>query len=170
MLSRSPHLALAALFLFLIASPRDAVAQTEGIGVGGIVGVSNVDAPTPVGLSLKAWLTDRQAITGATSFFIGEDNAPSLWLLQGDFLFHDFNELDVGEGFLALYVGPGVQLLIREDTENDVALRAPIGLSYLLGSAPVDVFMEVAPTLQVTNPTSLRFDGAFGFRYFLPTN
>ena len=167
---RRLSLVLAALLLLLIAAPREATAQTEGIGVGGIVGISNVNAPTPVGLSLKGWLTDRQAITGATSFFIGEDDAPSLWLLQGDLLFHNFNELDVGEGYLALYVGPGMQLLIREDVENDVALRAPVGLSYLLGSAPVDVFMEVAPTLQLTNPTSLRFDGAFGFRYFLPTN
>jgi hypothetical protein len=30
----------------------------------------------------------------------------------------------------------------------------------------VDIFVEVAPTLNVTDPTSLRFDGAIGFRFF----
>jgi hypothetical protein len=141
-------------------------AQTQGLGAGGILSTSNVGAVAPVGLSVKSWLSDRSAITGATSFFIGDDETLSFWILQGDLLFHNFNELDVGEGFLALYVGPGIQFVIREDVENDVSLRGPLGISYLLGSAPVDVFAEVAPTLQLTDPTSLRFDGAIGFRYF----
>jgi hypothetical protein len=146
-----------------------AAAQSEGIGIGASIGVSNGQGPgavNPVGLAAKGWISDRQALAGMTSFFIGSDNIPSYWVLQGDYLFHNFNELEVDEGYLALYVGAGAQFTIFEDRDNQVALRGPIGADYMLGSAPVDIFVEVAPTLNVTDPTSLRFDGAIGFRFF----
>jgi hypothetical protein len=156
--------------LFVVAFlllPFDARAQTEGVGIGASLGVTNdVFTQNPVGLAGKAWVSDRQAVAGHTSFFIGDEDRNSYWILQADFLFHNFNELEVGEGLLALYVGPGAQLTINEDTENDFALRAPVGIDYMLGSAPIDVFVEVAPTLKVTDPVALRFDGAVGFRYF----
>jgi hypothetical protein len=103
-----------------------------------------------------------------TSFFISGTNpaSQSYWILQGDYLFHNFNKLDVGEGYLALYVGAGGQYTVFEDRSNQFALRSPLGVTYLLGSAPIDVFVEVAPTLRVTDPSALRFDGAIGFRYY----
>ena len=146
-----------------------AAAQSDGIGVGTSIGVSNgqgVASVNPVGLAAKGWISDRQALAGMTSFFIGSDGIPSYWVIQGDYLFHNFNELEVDEGYLALYVGAGAQFTIFEGTDNQFALRGPIGVDYMLGSAPVDIFVEVAPTLNVTDPTSLRFDGAIGFRYF----
>jgi hypothetical protein len=148
-----------------------AAAQTEGVGVGASLGVTNGGSPVdrnPIGLNLKAWLSDRQAVSGMTSFFVSGTNpaSQSYWILQGDYLFHDFNKLDVGEGYLALYVGAGAQYTVFEDSQNQFALRSPLGVTYLLGSSPIDVFVEVAPTLRVTDPSALRFDGAIGFRYY----
>lgn len=162
-------LVIAFLFGSPLASPLSA--QTEGLGIGASIGVTNGASAfdrNPVGLSVKAWISDRQAFVGATSFFIGDTTsaAPSFWLLQGDYLFHNFNELDVGEGYLSLYFGVGAQYGVFEGTENPFALRSPVGVTYLLGSAPVDVFVEVAPTVRITEPESLRFDGAIGFRYY----
>jgi hypothetical protein len=162
-------LSLALLASFLVVSP--ARAQTEGVGVGASLGVTNGGSPVdrnPIGLNLKAWLSDRQALSGMTSFFISGTNpaSQSYWILQGDYLFHNFNKLDVGEGLLALYVGAGGQYTVFEDRSNQFALRSPLGVNYLLGSAPIDVFVEVAPTLRVTDPSALRFDGAIGFRYY----
>jgi hypothetical protein len=166
---------LSALFLlpllFALLLPPQAAAQTQGVGVGASLGVTNGSPAfdrNPVGISLKGWLSDRQALTGMTSFFISGTNSasPSYWILQSDYLFHDFNKLDVGEGLLALYVGAGGQYTVFEDSDNQFALRSPLGVTYLLGSAPIDVFVEVAPTLRVTDPTALRFDGGIGFRYY----
>ena len=155
-----------ALTLFVL-SPLHASAQTEGVGVGASIGVTNGSAAAnPIGLAAKGWLSDRQALAGMTSFFIGSDAQRSYWILQGDYLFHNFNELEVEEGYLALYVGVGGQFTVLEDTDNQFGLRAPVGADYMLGSTPVDLFVEIAPTLSVTDPTSLRFDGAIGFRYF----
>lgn len=165
----------AAVLLALVAvAPLPASAQTDGIGVGASIGVTNSAVASdrnPVGLTGKGWITDRQAIAAMTSFFIGGTQSlgragQSYWILQGDYLFHNFNELQIEEGFLALYVGGGAQFTVFEDARNQFALRAPIGAEYMLGSAPVDIFVEVAPTLNVTDPASLRFDGAIGFRYF----
>lgn len=164
-------LTLGALLLTVPA----AQAQTDGVGVGASIGVTNgpsVIDRNPIGFNTKVWVSDRQAFTGMTSFFIGGtvESAPSYWVLQGDYLFHNFNELEVGEGYLALYTGAGAQFTVFEDRTNQVALRAPIGVNYLFGSSPIDVFVEIAPALRVTDPASLRFDGAIGFRYFFPGN
>lgn len=86
--------------------------------------------------------------------------------MQGDYIFHNFNALSVGEGLLALYVGGGLQYSLFKSNTNQLALRGPTGVNYLLDSAPIDFFVEVAPTLGLTDPEFLRFDGALGFRYF----
>lgn len=162
---------LALVLCLALLPPSSLFAQTQGVGLGASLGVTNGPSAfdrNPVGFNVKAWLSDRQAVTGMTSFFIGgtDEAAPSYWILQGDYLFHNFNKLNVGEGYLALYIGAGGQAAIFEDTNNQFALRAPLGVTYLLGSSPIDLFVEVAPTVRVTDPASLRFDGAIGFRYY----
>lgn len=154
--------------LVLMLTPVASHAQTEGLGLGASLGVSNSATfdVNPVGVSLKAWTTDRQAFAAVSSFAIAGDEGRSYVLIQGDYLFHDFNQLDVGDGLLALYVGPGLQLTFVENADERLSLRAPLGVNYLLGSAPIDVFVEAAPTIQVTDPAELRFEGAIGFRYF----
>lgn len=163
-----------ALFTGMILPGQSASAQTEGVGIGASIGVTNGTSTfdrNPIGLNAKVWVSDRQAVSGMTSFFVSgtAPSAQSYWLLQGDYLFHNFNKLDVGEGLLALYLGAGGQYTVFEDTDNQFALRGPLGVNYLLGSAPIDLFVEVAPTLRITDPSALRFDGAIGFRYYLPT-
>jgi hypothetical protein len=87
--------------------------------------------------------------------------------LEGNYLFHNFQTVTVENGDLGLYVGGGAQFMINEASDNDLAFRAPLGINYIFEDAPADVFVEIAPTLQITDPTLLRFDGAIGFRYFL---
>lgn len=164
------------IFSCLFLGPT-AHAQMEGTGVGVSFGVTNGTStfdPNPVGLNGKYWLSDRQALAGMTSFYIGgTDDAslgPSYWVLQGDYLFHNFNELTVSEGFLAPYVGAGMQFTVFEDVSNQWALRGPTGITYLFEAAPLDLYLEVAPTLSLTDPSALRFDGAIGFRYYFSSS
>jgi hypothetical protein len=155
----------ALLFLLCTFAPAS-IAQSAGLGLGGQIGVSNA-GPNPVGLTLKTWTTDRQAIQAATSFVISDEEAgPSYWVIQGDYIFHNFEQVEVGDGLMALYVGPGLQLTFIENQDADIALRSPLGVSYMFGDAPIDVFAEVAPTLQLEQAPQLRFEGAIGFRYF----
>lgn len=158
---------VAIILCFVLLSSTPVLAQTEGTGLGGMIGVSNGSA-NPVGLSAKAWVSERQAVQAATSFVIADEEAGASYLIvQGDYLFHNFEQVSVGDGLLALYVGPGLQLAFIEGQDTNVAFRAPLGVSYMLADAPIDIFAEVAPTLQVAQGSQLRFDGAVGFRYFL---
>lgn len=159
---------LALITLGFLAQP--AIAQPSGIGLGAQLATSNAGGQAPVGLSLKSWINDRQAVTGSTSFLVGDDepsSPQSFWIIEANYLFHNFQPVDVEEGDLGLYIGPGVQFTVNEAADNDFALRAPLGINYIFEDTPADVFVEMAPTLQLTDPTLLRFDGAIGFRYFI---
>ncbi len=160
----------AASLLLALATTQPVVAQPTGIGVGAQMATSNTGGRAPVGLSLKTWINERQAVSGSTSFLVGDDafdSPQSFWILEGNYLFHNFQALDVDEGDLGLYIGAGGQFVVNEARDNDFAFRAPLGINYIFEDAPADVFVEIAPTLQITDPTLLRFDGAIGFRYFL---
>ncbi|MFB6229978.1 MAG: hypothetical protein ABEL04_02385 [Salinibacter sp.] len=158
--------ALVALVVLGSLALPTARAQPEGIGVGAALGVTNsVFNRDPVGLSGKGWISGSQAVSGLTSFYLGSEDQ-SYWTLRSDYLFHNFNAVSVEKGFLALYVGGGVQYTVLEGTSNQWALRAPTGITYISDSASLDIFVEVAPALRLTDPESLRFDGAIGFRYY----
>lgn len=159
---------LSTALLLLLATP--AAAQPQGIGVGPQLAVSNTGGAAPVGASLKLWINDRQAVTAATSFAITDsDIGSSFWILEANYVFHNFSVIDLEEGDLGTYVGGGIQYLIYDHIQDGFSFRAPIGVNYLLPEAPVDFFIEVAPTLQVNEPVQLRFDGAIGFRYYFRT-
>lgn len=161
---------LLACFLVGLSGTSPASAQPEELGIGAALGTTNGTATTargPVGLAGKYWMSDYQAIAGVTSLYIGSGSAsPSLWTLQGDYLFHNFDLSSVEQGLMPPYVGGGMQYTVLEDQSNQWALRGPVGLTYITESGTVDLFVEIAPTLTLTNPESLRFDGAFGFRYY----
>ena len=161
---------LLAFPLLMLGMALPATAQPTGIGVGAQMATSNTGGRAPVGLSLKTWINTRQAVSGSTSFLVGDDefdSPQSFWILEGNYLFHNFQTLDVEDGDLGLYVGAGAQFTVNEASDNDFAFRAPLGINYIFEDAPADVFVEIAPTLQITDPALLRFDGAIGFRYFL---
>lgn len=165
------HLSLLLAFCFIgLSGISSASAQPDDLGIGAALGTTNgtaTAAQSPVGLAGKYWVSDRQAVAGVTSFYIGSGLAgPSHWTLQGDYLFHNFNTSTVENGLMPLYVGGGLQYTVLEDQSNQWAFRGPVGITYLTESGTVDVFVEIAPTLTLTDPESLRFDGAIGFRYY----
>ena len=48
----------------------------------------------------------------------------------------------------------------------DLAVRFPVGLDYLFDGAPVDVFFELAPTLDLVPDTWFEVDFGLGGRYW----
>lgn len=175
------HLLLVLSFSILLsAGVFPAGAQDRSTGIGVLVGGSNSTETfdrNPVGITTKVWLSDQRAVAGMTTFFIGGTGSDttgtssasfsgqSYWTLQADYLFHSFQKGN-DENILGLYAGAGAQVTILENSDNQVGLRAPTGATYLDDSFPVEVFLEVAPTLSVTSPSSLRFEGSVGIRYY----
>jgi len=143
----------------LIAVP--CAAQLDGTGVGIIIG-------EPTGLCLKHWLSGSSAVTlGAAWTFEGDGNL----FLHGDYTLHSFGIFhDQDLRNVVFYYGLGGRLGFREkdggDDETVVGIRIPLGLMLPVGGAPVDIFAEVVPVMDVIPGTDLGFNGGVGARIF----
>lgn len=126
----------------------------EGFGVGIILG-------EPTGLSFKKWIRPYRAYDiGAAWSFEGDDALH----LHADYLFHydDFENVD--EGKILLYYGLGARLKLQDNSR--FGIRIPLGLAYMLESAPLDFFFEIVPVMDLAPDTELFFNGGFGLRLY----
>jgi len=147
------------IFLVLIVISTLAVsnkvsAQDSGFGAGIMFG-------EPTGVSIKLWTSKTTALDAglAWSFYNG-----GFMHIHADFLMHKFNVIDVNSGRLPMYFGIGARLGLGTDLH--IGARVPIGLDYLFDEAPVDIFLEIAPGLDLTPATTFALDGGVGVRYF----
>jgi hypothetical protein len=117
----------------------------------------------PTGLSLKYWLDDNLAVDGAVGAAFHPDT--DLYL-HSDILWHNFDLLHVPRGQLPLYLGVGGRVKFVDDGDDRFGIRVPIGVSYLFDNAPVDIFLEVAPILDVTPSVRGDFTASLGARFW----
>jgi hypothetical protein len=119
----------------------------------------------PTGLSLKLKTSDTTAFdAGAAWSFLN----PASFHIHGDFLFHNYNLFNnVEKGYLALYYGIGGRLkIVGGEGETVFGVRIPVGLCYEFEDAPIDLFFEVVPLLDIVPSTKAGIGGAVGVRYF----
>ena len=125
-------------------------------GIGALIG-------EPVGVGAKLWFSEKTAVdAGAGRSFEGQDG----FQVHGDFLYHVLDLFHVGRGELPLYFGVGGRVKFIEHADNRAGIRFPVGVSYLFPDAPVEVFTEVAPILDLAPDTSLQWNGGIGIRYY----
>ncbi|MGH7493065.1 MAG: hypothetical protein ACREOO_11790 [bacterium] len=148
---------LSVLF-FMLCLVTTAQAQERGFGLGVILG-------EPSGISGKSWMTKKTALAGAVAWSLERDEALHVHL---DHLFHDFDSMPVEQGTLALYYGFGGRIKFAD--ESTISIRIPIGLNYLFASAPMDLFLEVVPMLDLIPKTEVNLNGGIGIRYFFKTS
>jgi hypothetical protein len=151
--------------LFLIASliliSEQTQAQDRGFGIGAQV-------TSPAGISFKGWVSETGALASVMSFSVSENN--STFYLHLDYLKHkSYEALDWDIGYLSYYYGGGARFIwIEAALDNSFfALRGPAGLNFNFTEVPVDFYIELAPTFEVSPDFSFGFTGGIGFRYFL---
>ncbi|MFH1258407.1 MAG: hypothetical protein ABII74_01090 [Elusimicrobiota bacterium] len=136
------------------------LARSRGVGLGIIVG-------DPTGLSGKLWLGNDQAVDGAVAW---NSHGENLFYLHADYLVHNFELIEVKKGQLPFYYGIGLRAKFQEEKrgENDdkIGIRVPVGLNYIFERAPIDVFAEVVPLLDLVPDTEFHLNGAIGVRFF----
>ncbi len=141
------------LILFLAAFSLHIYSQDEGFGLGLILG-------QPTGLSAKIWTGEHTAIDAAMAWSFADTG---FLRVHADMLGHTFS-IDVDQGQLPIYFGLGAKLVFSSNLE--VGVRIPVGISYLFDSAPIDVFVEVVPGLNLIPATTFFIEGGIGARYF----
>lgn len=132
-----------------------AEAQNDsGFGIGVILG-------EPTGISGKMWMSQTTALAGAAAWSFSGDAAVHLHL---DYIFHSFDVIKVDKGRLPIYYGIGGRIKLAD--ESKFGIRIPVGLDYLFKDAPLDLFLEVVPMLELAPDTEFDLNGGIGIRYF----
>ena len=118
----------------------------------------------PTGPSLKYFFNDVVAIDGA---FGWSTHNHTDFYMQSDLLWHNFDLIPASHGRMPVYFGAGGLLRFRNSgEENQFGIRAPVGVSYLFNSVPVDIFAEVGPALDLTPAVRGEMTGGIGIRFW----
>ena len=128
--------------------------QNKGFGLGIVLG-------EPTGLSAKLWTSSSNALDfGAAWSFKGDGHM----LLQADYVWHSFNLINLSSGRLPLYYGIGGRVILSDDPL--LGVRIPIGLNYQFATAPIDIFVEIVPILDLVPSTDFDIGGGLGVRFW----
>ena len=146
---------LLALVVIALALVCTSSAYAKGFGLGIILG-------EPTGISFKQWLSDRNAFDAAAAWSFGNEGA---FHIHMDYLFHGALSANIEQGGFLYYVGIGGRFKATEG-DSRIGVRVPLGLDYMFGDAPVDLFFEVGPILDLAPETEFRLNGGVGLRYF----
>jgi hypothetical protein len=140
--------------ILIVLSTSMISAQSKQFGLGIIVG-------EPTGLSGKLWTGSENAFDFAAAWsFKGDGHL----LLQADYVWHVFNLIPVSPGKLPLYVGIGGRVILADDPL--IGVRIPVGLNYIFTDAPVDIFLEIVPILDLAPSTDFDIGGGLGARFW----
>lgn len=147
------------LLLFLPLLVQEAYSQNpdNNLGLGVVLG-------EPTGVTAKLWLGDLNAFAATAAWsFRGHTTIH----LNADYLRHNFDHINVNKGSVALYYGLGGRLLLREgDSDDRFGIRVPLGISYYFANDPLEIFIEIAPILDVISRTDISGNSGIGLRYY----
>lgn len=124
-------------------------------------------AGEPIGLSLSLTPHERVEIhaTAGTSFGGGRDRIAAL-----DVAYRLPEAFGLaGPESLIVWFGAGVRYAARPDSTRDdqLGVRVPIGLSYLLSDGHLELYSELSPGLSLTPNRRSTLDGGVGIRVAL---
>jgi hypothetical protein len=146
----------------LAFAPSGSWAGESPVLGGGNFGLGlEIGEPGAWGAVGKFWVDKQNAFQPAVKLGYGSI------LLQLDYLWHTFDVVQPKEGLLPLYFGVGGDLFLQGTMA--VAVRGPVGISYLFNKTdvPIDVYVQLVPLLWIySNGTLLQMDADLGARYY----
>ena len=128
------------------------------MGIGVILGA-------PTGLSFKFWQSRETALDLALAWDFNKD----YFHIHGDYLYHFPVK---AEGFspnsFFTYIGIGARMMFKSDSgknDNLLGVRGVGGIEFLPPAVPLDVFLEIAPVVNLIETTDFDVEGGIGLRY-----
>ncbi|OGU64235.1 MAG: hypothetical protein A2X62_13095 [Stygiobacter sp. GWC2_38_9] len=157
----------ALLFVLIISSTISTQAQSKKFGLGVIFG-------EPTGLSAKLWLSNTNALAFGLGWsvqgyrfngFDSDSDRVTRTHIHVDYLWRSFNAISSSREF-PLFYGIGGKINTGPEYSGTFGVRGVIGIAWLPRSTPLDIFIEVVPTLLLVNSTGLGIDAGIGARFF----
>lgn len=126
-----------------------------GFELGAILG-------EPTGISMKLWFDGSTAMDGAVSWSLRDRGEDKLHL-HADYLWHSFDVINDESGLLPIYYGLGGRIIFKDKTS--FGFRFPVGISWLLSGAPLDLFIEVAGIIDIIPDMDFDMNAGIGIRF-----
>lgn len=165
MLTKTRSSFVALLVLGMVVTPYFSNAEPayKPTQDGGNFGLGlEVGEPGSWGVDGKFWIDRENAFQGAVKFPSGAA------ILQLDYLWHDFDLVHMRDthGEWPFYVGVGGDLSL--DSPAALGARVPVGMSYIFDkrNVPVDIYLQLVPTLWLTGDTSFDVYAELGAHYY----
>ena len=154
---RLKNIILSLVILLLLCS----MLSSGQLGLGIILGA-------PTGLSLKFWQSRRTAFDLALAWDFIDDK--DYFHIHGDYLYHFPLTLEgVTRSTLWTYLGIGARLRFKSNGEEKdkkvFGIRGVGGLEFMPHRVPLDVFLEIAPVMNIIKTTDFDIDVGIGIRY-----
>jgi hypothetical protein len=153
------------VLLIIIGINSKVSAQSRKFGLGVIVG-------EPTGLSAKLWLSHTNALAFGLGWsvegyringFDKEYDNVTRTHIHVDYLWHSYSAIN---SQFPLFYGIGGRINTGPQYSGTFAVRCVLGIEWLPRDTPIDVFIEVVPSLQLVNSTGFGIDAGIGARYF----
>ena len=141
-----------AIMIFMLASV--VAAQERGFGLGVILG-------EPTGVSAKGWISSRTAFDAG---FAWSFRRSGYLHVHADYLWHFADVVNTSQQVLP-YIGIGGRIGAR-DNAAIVGVRVPFGMLWIPTNAPIDVFLEIAPIVDLSPETEINANGGIGVRLY----
>ena len=145
----------------LLFSAQQTTAQSKKFGLGVMLG-------EPTGISAKLWTANSNALAfglGWSTYHPRYDDNGSRIHFHLDYLWHSFDAIRSEENF-AFHYGIGARFKDRGGDNGSLAIRGVGGLNWMPRDTPLDIFFELAPSLEITPSTGFAIDGALGARFY----
>ncbi len=153
--------------LCLLLAAQESHAQASGFGIGLSTGEAT-------GISAKVWMSTVNAVDFGVGWSIVNDKTGSNLGFHGvgsrvhshmDYLWHLFGAIDSPEQF-PIYYGIGWRVNSGGGYDPTVAFRAVLGVEWIPHTAPIDVFFELTPSVQLTSANDVGVSVGLGARYY----
>jgi hypothetical protein len=159
----------AGIALGLAATAHAAPASDGRFGLGFVLG-------NPSGISMKIPAAPANSINVIAGWDLNDGPGPgpdrdccSSFYVGADYAFYNYNLIRVQRGRMPLYYGPGLNASFYDAPGDDdvrVGFRFVVGLEYQFATAPFDIFLEIAPGINVIPDTDGFVSAGLGARFF----
>ena len=129
--------------------------QDSGFGFGIIIG-------EPTGLGFKNWLSSNSAFDIGIAWSFVKNQT---FHIHADYLLHSFEAIESTEQ-IPIYYGVGGRIKTHKNETTRIGIRGAVGIGYFIRNTPIDIFLEIAPIMDLIPGTELNFNAGLGVRFF----
>jgi hypothetical protein len=125
----------------------------RGLGVGVIFGSNTA-------LSVKDWVNKYDAL----QFDLGWDFIDGDIGIGAAYLIHNFDIIEVQNNKVPLYFG--IKGWANISSGAMVGIQVPLGIDWIFKTAPIDLFLQIEPGIEIFPKTQGAGNGGIGARYW----